>query len=208
MDLTGDQRWDAWNKFKPKRQDLQRTWTKKVNAPLNQYGIVGTRLGDEETGRMAPGLYYLEVTAKGADPAREVLVVSPYNIIFKQAETQGFVWVTDLKTGQVVADLPVRIYDSDGNLVADGSTDQDGIFQGTFERVDPWNGMYVLTGDESLVDDRFGAAGEQVERRHQPVGLQRQRPAHRPGLQWLSLHRSPDLPTGPEGVLQGHRPPR
>ncbi len=156
FDLTGDRQWEAWDKFEPQRQNLLRTWVKKVNAPLNEYRIIGTRLDDEST-HLAPGLYYLEVQAKGVDPSRAILVVSPYNIIFKQSETQAFVWVTDLKSGRVAANLPVRLYGADGEVLATGRTDKDGVFSATYPRVNTWDGMYVLTGDESLKGENFGA---------------------------------------------------
>ena len=155
--MTGSDQWQYWNDFKPHPDRLIRKWKKEIHAPLNQYAIVGTRPAATKKGGLSPGLYYLEVDSPSTSPSQQVMVVSPYNIIFKQSQKASLVWVTDLKTGEVVPNLTVKIYDEDGRVLAQGKTDQDGVYQGTYEEIDSWETMYVLVGDDDLPTARFGA---------------------------------------------------
>ena len=105
---------------------------KKVTAPLNEYRR--HRHASWATKRQARWRRdCITWRSRPRAPIRlsAILVVSPYNIIFKQSETEAFVWVTDLKSGQVARSVPVRIYDADGDVMAEGPTDADGVFKAT-----------------------------------------------------------------------------
>lgn len=158
LDLSGQNQYRYWSDFEPDSRQLIRKWTKKVQSPFNQYAVVGTRLAATKDGGLAPGLYYLEVDSPTTQPDRQVLVVSPYNIIFKQSPKSALVWVTDLKTGQPVANLPVTLFKSDGTQWATGKTDKDGVYQGTYGKVDTWDTMFAWVGSEDLPSATFGVA--------------------------------------------------
>ena len=156
--LTGSGSWQYWDDFTPDPNNLLRKWTKKVNVPLNQFAVIGTRLAQTKQGSLPPGLYFLEVDSPGAGKDRQILVVSPYNLVLKQSQKSAFLWVTDMKSGAVVPNLPVKVYDSNGMVIATGETNQDGVFQGAYPKLqDMWSTMYVLVGGDDLPNARFGA---------------------------------------------------
>ncbi len=105
--------------------------------------------------QLAPGLYYVRATSPqllegvgdaqgaldygighqpGGGQVAYSLVVSSYiNLTFKAGSTDALIWAIDLRTNSPVADAPVAVYDTEGVLLASGTTDDQGIWQGEFE---------------------------------------------------------------------------
>jgi hypothetical protein len=155
---------------------LVRRWTLDVNPPLNQHRIYGVDLSGDAGGTLEPGLYYLEV---GADPdavypeaqpslpgelEREMLVVSRYNLSLKTAAsargTEALVWATDLRSGDVVPDLPIVVMDERGEVLAEGRTGREGVFVGESARVvDEWAPIFAFAGRSARDPDWGSAAG-------------------------------------------------
>jgi uncharacterized protein YfaS (alpha-2-macroglobulin family) len=160
--LNGENWWDVWDAFKPNERDLLRRWSKEVSVPLNATRIAGTAVESEEGAGLAPGLYYLEVTAlemaKESRPSRIMMVVSGLNLTLKQSQTEALVWATDLKSGQVVADLPVSFWDEFDSL-GQGKTGRDGVLQIEYEKRDTWKPIFAFAGEEG--EDDFAVAMNQ-----------------------------------------------
>jgi uncharacterized protein YfaS (alpha-2-macroglobulin family) len=150
--LNGSESWRYWDEFKPDPKALVRQWSEEVDAPLNQTGMLSTKVASEEGGTLAPGLYFLEVTAPEMKeleywrPSRQIMVVSRLNLTLKQGETEALVWATDLASGQVVPDLPVSLQ-SESATLAEGRTDKDGVFRAEFPRQDMWEPFFVFAGE-------------------------------------------------------------
>jgi len=161
--LNGENWWDVWDAFKPDKLDMVRRWSKGVSAPLNRTRIAGTAVESEEGAGLAPGLYYLEVTApevaeRGSAPSRVMMVVSGLNLALKQSQTEALVWATDLKSGQVVANLPVGFWDESSSL-GQGKTGQDGVLQIEYKKRDTWKPIFAFAGEEG--EDDFAVAMNQ-----------------------------------------------
>ncbi|TEU13439.1 MAG: hypothetical protein E3J21_18660, partial [Anaerolineales bacterium] len=158
--LNGEDWWETWDTFAPDERDLVRHWSKEVSAPLNETRIVGTAVESEEGAGLPPGLYYLEVTApevaeRGRKPSRVMMVVSGLNLALKQSQTEALVWATDLKSGQVVADLPVSFWDEFDSL-GQGKTGRDGVLQIEYEKRDTWAPIFAFAGEQG--EDDFAVA--------------------------------------------------
>ncbi len=152
--ITLNASWRAWDKFTPDEGDLVRRWSQPVESELNQRGVAGTLITGESGEGLAPGLYYLEVTAPGVEyPPRQMMVVSPVNVVLKQTQTEGLVWVTDLQSGQPLPSVRVKLYDDESRLVGDGRTDDDGVLQVQWDERDPYQELFVFVGWE---DDQPG----------------------------------------------------
>jgi hypothetical protein len=199
--FTGTSYYD-WQSYQPAPSTLVRTWTESVSAKLNETGYKELNLADSEGGALEPGLYFLTLDAPGVNRDiydgrvyRHLLVVSKTNVTVKAAWREGMVWVTDLQSGAPVSGQPFKLYrydDTQGTnvLLAEGVTGADGVWHGDYDAIrDLWNGVTaVLEGGPA-------------------VGLQPQLRVLSHRLPWLRLHRPPDLPPRPAGVLQG-RPAR
>jgi uncharacterized protein YfaS (alpha-2-macroglobulin family) len=150
--LNGDDAWQYWDDFSPNPKNLVRKWSEEADAPLNQTGQLSTKVASEEGGALAPGLYYLEVSAPETRelpygrPSSQLMVVSRLNLTLKQGETEALVWATDLASGQVVPGLPVTLQ-SDTATLAEGRTGQDGVFKAEFPPQNVWDAFFVFAGE-------------------------------------------------------------
>ncbi len=70
-------------------------------------------------GALKPGTYFLEVDAPGSQEGRirHMMVVATASVTIKTAGKQTVVWVTDLQSGQPVANVPVQFYRGANNAV-------------------------------------------------------------------------------------------
>ncbi len=126
----------------------------------------------EDGGPLAPGLYFLAAQgdyetiypeARAPDTqlwrSKQMLVVSRYNLSFKTTNSDVLVWATDLRSGDVLADLPVVIKNERAATLAQGTTDRDGVFAGTYEGPDNrWTPIFAFTGNLENPDEDFAAA--------------------------------------------------
>jgi uncharacterized protein YfaS (alpha-2-macroglobulin family) len=127
--LNGQNWWEPWAKFQPGSQDLLRKWTVNLESRLNEYAGTSIPLAADGKSPLAPGLYYLEISAPGVKPIlRHMLVVSHANVTLKTTLTESLVWVTDLESGQPMAGVAVVLFGPGGETLASGQTDADGVF--------------------------------------------------------------------------------
>jgi uncharacterized protein YfaS (alpha-2-macroglobulin family) len=171
LQANGEDSWSYWNEYSPTRKNLVRAWSLKVKPELNSSLIYGTNLAGKEGARLDPGIYYLQVEAPShavypeaegygwLNPQRQILVVSGVNLSLKTTTTEDLVWATDLKTGQVMPDLPIRVVDQQGRSLARGRTDQDGVFVSNRHRaIDPYQPVCALAGDPDNPGEDFAVA--------------------------------------------------
>jgi len=169
MGLNGRDSWQYRDEFSPDPAALVRQWSEDAasltgvasltDASLNQMGMLSTKVASDEGGTMAPGLYYLEVTAPEAlelsygRPSSQIMVVSKLNLTLKQGETESLVWATDLASGQVVPGLPVSLQSESAvseateATLAEGRTDGDGVFKAEFPPQEMWEPFFVFAGE-------------------------------------------------------------
>jgi uncharacterized protein YfaS (alpha-2-macroglobulin family) len=163
MRLNGFGDWDALYNYKPSPKDLIRSWALSVRPPRNATRTAGFNLLDAEDQPLAPGLYYVELTAPevreaypDSSPERFMLVRSRINLALKQAPQEALVWATDLASGQPVADLPVQFYSRQGTYPG-GSTDSDGLaLNRDVPRENMWDPFFAMAGQPG--DDGFAIA--------------------------------------------------
>jgi len=162
--------WNYWDSYRGEEENLVRQWTLDVNPPLNQNRIYPINLSADGEA-LSPGFYYLEAWANPdavypesqpsrlRDPERRVLVVSRYNLNFKTTATESLLWVTDLRSGAGVPDLPVVVMEEDGNILAEGTTDRHGLFLGDpYPARDQWPPIFAFAGHADEPDEDLAVA--------------------------------------------------
>ncbi len=161
MRLNGDNRWDAWDTYRAKTENLLRAWTVETAPELNKNGIYGTALA-EDGGALEPGLYLLTVSV---DPekvypeaqemylperAKQILVVSKHNLTLKTGSKQSLAWLTDLQSAEPVGGARVRFATEDMALAED-VTGSDGVAAGRHNDVDAWTTRFAFSEDPFAV---------------------------------------------------------
>ncbi|MCA9899154.1 MAG: Ig-like domain-containing protein, partial [Anaerolineales bacterium] len=104
--------------------ELVADWQMTSVTPLQEWSNVQeTSLPDE----IGPGLYILNLIA-GSVNDQLILVVSENVVSVKQADEQLLVWVTDINDAPV-PNTAVTIYARSGATLANGQTNEDGLFE-------------------------------------------------------------------------------
>jgi uncharacterized protein YfaS (alpha-2-macroglobulin family) len=116
-----------------------------VNLPLNQSGNA-----------LAPGLYRYQVYSQDLpyNPSPYLLAVSNIHLTMKTSPENLLIWAVDLRSGEVVPDAEVKVYNTGGEVFFSGKTDQDGVFQADFSTpIDLYNNVfYAITGEAGQED--------------------------------------------------------
>jgi len=111
------------------------------------------------TNALPPGVYHYSIYADELDypPGPFLIVSSNVHLTFKLSPTQTFVWALDLRNNTPVVDAPVTVYDIDGNALASGTTDRDGVFQAAIPaKPDIYTTFYAILGSPG--DETFSLA--------------------------------------------------
>ncbi|MFP4321420.1 MAG: Ig-like domain-containing protein, partial [Anaerolineales bacterium] len=145
-----------------------------------------------------PGFYYLtvqgeETAAREHDPLQHVALVANANIVFKFSTDSALAWVTDLQTGEPLADVPVEFYDAEFGLLGRLNTNADGVAVLEIPEMDSlYNSLFAAVQSEDVFAfasarwDRGLAPWEfelpsEYEPRERTVYLYSDRPIYRPG---------------------------
>ncbi len=154
LSLAGRQRYQIWEKYRPEESALLNKWSVTTQAPVNAMRLISTTLTSNGRTKLQPGVYYLEATSPEislAQPARHLVVVTALNLALKRTQTEALVWVTDLKTGKPVVNQPLTIYGPNGDTLASGRSDSDGVFRAQFARQEAWDSIYVLSEQDGVI---------------------------------------------------------
>lgn len=151
--LVGQDRYQYWDDYKPNANNLQRSWSQTVSAPIDASRVISTSLGgDTPSTYLKPGVYYLEARPGGVTTtsrSRHILIVTPYNLALKRGSTDALVWATNLSTGKPVADLPITLYGVNGKAASSGKTDKDGVYRGTVPTQQYYDPIFALSEENT-----------------------------------------------------------
>lgn len=165
--LTGPQSYELWGTYQVPDQADNRIWQRSYasrvgrNITAEQVVTLTTASGD----LLPPGIYLLEVQQPqqeqvvdpNANRGRALIVLSNYNLVLKKSVLgASLAWLTDLRSGQPVADATVRFYQDQAGL-GEAATNASGIATATLN-LNP-NNFYqpvqALSGEPG--DDTFAA---------------------------------------------------
>lgn len=206
--LTNSRAWETWERYRGDPEAVVQRWSVDIDTQPNITYLYKTLIPPGEGaagGSLEPGLYYLEVDTPTTDPSRQIMVVSPINLTLKRGSRDALVWATDLKTGDPIADLPVRVLTENGAVLAEGTTDTAGRFYSQIETTgDPYLPLYAFAyasppsgggieggaGEATAVvssnwSDSIGAWQFGISQEFDPAriraGIYTDRPLYRPG---------------------------
>jgi hypothetical protein len=100
---------------------------------LNERARKSFRPTTSEGQPLPPGFYFLGLDSpeiRNPNPFDDfrLLIVASANLSFKSSSGDGLLWLTDLETGQPIAEAPVVIYNDRAEVLKEGQTGADGAF--------------------------------------------------------------------------------
>jgi hypothetical protein len=128
--------------------DLTPNVLQSVEIGLSHYGDA-----------LSPGLYVVRYSAPGINNDYNYLYLANSNVhlTYKSSASDVLVWAVDLRTNTPAANMPVVIYDENGQPLATGTTDAQGIFKSGIPTVDnPYGYSYAVLGQPG--QELFGFA--------------------------------------------------
>jgi len=137
---------DNYSLYRDFRSSDHQSWEQTFEMATNRNQRVDVKLQPDGQPR-TPGLYYFDLEPPGeqAYSYRYLIVVSDVHLTFKLSAEEAFVWATQKKDLSPLANAPIRIYDENGAIIAQGQTDSQGIFRKQFELLsDPWRNYYAV----------------------------------------------------------------
>lgn len=144
--LIGKTGYRLMQTYRPPDANLLRAWSVSVQAPLNVATLISTTLTLPDGKPLPVGTYYIQAASpKAARTSDHVFIVSRLNLALKHTNKEVLVWVTDLASGKPVSDQPLTVLDENGDVLASGLSDAEGLFRATANITDPWGEIYVLS---------------------------------------------------------------
>ncbi len=104
-------------------------------------------------GALPPGIYFLRVSSpeteqRGYQGLSHFLIVGSANLTLKTSIDSALVWATDVNTGAPIADAPITLYDQNYSVIAQGTTDADGLMTVSLPRA-----VNLYTARMAVLDD-------------------------------------------------------
>lgn len=166
--LTGSNQWEVWQDYTMPMPDANRIWSRTYeavderNIAVRQVVTLTTASGEP----LSPGVYFVEVqqpvspdTQEATSPndaSRAMIVLSNINVLLKKSERgTSLVWLTDLLTGQPVAEQTVRFY-HENSQIGEGISDANGIITTDLNLNPERSWTPVLAMVEEQGEPRFG----------------------------------------------------
>lgn len=138
--------YDTLNAYFPPDAQL---WTQSLDVSNSRLSTVQLALTPDGS-PLPPGVYHFRAISYELEPsARPFLIVSSHvHLTFKLSASQAFIWAVDLRNNTPVVSTPITIYDFNGNPLASGTTDDEGIFQAAIPvKPDVYGTYYAVLGN-------------------------------------------------------------
>ncbi len=142
------------------RPERELTLLRTLDIPPNQNTPVEVALKLDE-GPLAPGIYSLRFSTgvEYINPGPYFLIVSDINTTLKLSATDVLVWAVNLQDGLAVGNTSVAVYAESGELLAQGETDEQGVFYSDIpvrQMEDIYGVSYAILGEPG--EENFSAA--------------------------------------------------
>jgi len=149
---------DNYPFFRDFRAPDHQSWQQAFELATNQNQKVEINIRPDGQA-LSPGLSYLDIELPLEQPYlnRYLIVVSDTHLTFKLAPQEVLVWAVERESLAPLANAPIVIYDENGEVLAQGQTDDQGLFRKTIQTItDPWQNFYAVAYEPA--HPQFGLA--------------------------------------------------
>lgn len=117
-----------WQRYNLSKLEKIRSWSEIFKADFNTPVNVVTKVTANNGDRLPSGFYFLDVSIPQKLHDNMVMIVSKSTLTVKKSSKQIFSWAVDQSSGDVIANMEMQLTDSSGNILAQGNTNNDGVF--------------------------------------------------------------------------------
>ncbi len=140
------------DRYVPPADQIVRTWRVEAGGALNEANYVKVPVSDRTDGSLEPGIYMLIADAPQIEgDVRHFMIVVNANLTLKTSFDESLVWLTDLQSGQPIANAPVTFYGPNFGQVAQGVTDANGVLETNTPHQDElWEQQYAIVDNGQI----------------------------------------------------------
>ena len=138
--------------YMPVESDLVWETRQESTGALNENVLEPLQPVTSSSNELPPGFYFLTFDTPGIPHPRNpfldthLLVVVNANITFKTTASEALMWVTELQSGEPMANVPLTVYDQNFQKIAQGTSDSKGLLALDVPTPpEPWDERYVMT---------------------------------------------------------------
>jgi hypothetical protein len=150
MTLLHPDNFDYRQVFMPENVE---TTSRNLNLTPNTNEIVTIPLSYQGS-RLSPGVYFLSISSPDIQSEtysinqKYYLIVSENNLVMKIAPEQALIWATHLEDNTPLSSASVSVYNTQGDQIASGTTDENGLFQSDYERFkEAYSNFFTVVGE-------------------------------------------------------------
>lgn len=117
-----------WQNYNPTKLEKVHSWSEiyegDFNVPVHVISKITTKSGD----KIPPGFYFLDLRIPQGAHDNMVMIVSKSALTVKKSDKQIFTWAVSQSTGEVIPGMKIQLTDSNGNIINEGTSNNDGVF--------------------------------------------------------------------------------
>ena len=118
-----------WQDYNPGNLEKVRSWNEDFEVNPNVPVNVVSKITNSQGGALESGFYFLDVRVSTGQHDNLVMIVSNATLTVKKSNQQIFSWAVDQSNGEVISGMDMTLSDSFGKALAEGKTNQDGVWQ-------------------------------------------------------------------------------
>ncbi|MBI3379348.1 Ig-like domain-containing protein [Candidatus Gottesmanbacteria bacterium] len=126
-----------WQNYDLSKLEKVKDWSESYESNFNTPVQVITKVTANHGDKLPSGFYFLDIHIEQGTQRihveqgihdNMVMIVTQSTLTVKKSDKQIFVWGVDQSTGEVVSNMKVQLTDTGGNILAEGNTNNDGVF--------------------------------------------------------------------------------
>lgn len=114
---------------KIKNYDTLKSWAMtNPSFSRNKPSQLKVELSEDSNGQLGQGFYLFAASLPGGQADYMPFAVNAYSVTFKKGHTTSLIWASDNKSGENISNADVEIFNSNGDRIAAGLTNSDGVY--------------------------------------------------------------------------------
>lgn len=117
-----------WQNYDTSKLEKVRSWSESYESEFNTPVHVVTKVTTNNGDKIPAGFYYLDLRIPQGAHDNMVMIVSKSTLTVKKSSKQIFSWSVNQASSNIVPSMKMQLTDSSGNVLSEGTTNNDGVF--------------------------------------------------------------------------------